>query len=115
VAAIRTAHDLASMRRALQERAPEVILLNLASFDSRALMRAVREHGPQGRLIVLGASEDGEGEIVACAEAGVCGYHLRTGSLADLTELIGSVLAGDFPCSPRVTSAERNPVRDACA
>jgi DNA-binding NarL/FixJ family response regulator len=102
--AIRTAHDLPSMRRALAAACPDIILLNLASFDSRALMRAGREHNPPSRLIVLGVCEDDEGEIVACAEAGVSGYHLRTGSLADLIELIASVLDGGSLCSPRITA-----------
>jgi DNA-binding NarL/FixJ family response regulator len=102
--AIRTAHDFASMRRALQERHPDVVLLNLASFDGRALMRAAHSQNPEGRLIVIGVSEDDESEIVACAEAGVCGYHLRTSSLADLAELISSVLVGGSLCSPRVTA-----------
>jgi DNA-binding NarL/FixJ family response regulator len=103
-AAVRTAHDTDSMLRALDERRPDVILLNLASFESRSVMQAAHTHSPQSRLIVLGVCEDDEAEIVACAEAGVSGYHLRTGSLADLVQLIGSVIAGESPCSPRVTA-----------
>jgi hypothetical protein len=40
--AIRTAHDTTSLLRALEDGCPEVILLNLASFDSRALMQSAR-------------------------------------------------------------------------
>ena len=101
---IRTAHDTVSMQRELSHHSPDVILLNLASLGSRALMQAARAHSPQSRLVVLGASEDDEAEIVTCAEAGVSGYHLRTGSLADLVELIGRVVAGESLCSPRVTA-----------
>ena len=101
---IRTAHDTSSMLRALDDRCPDVVLLNLASFDSRALMRAARAHTPESKLVVLGVSEDDEGEIVACAEAGVSGYHLRSGSLEDLVQLISSVVAGESLCSPRVTA-----------
>jgi DNA-binding NarL/FixJ family response regulator len=101
---IRTAYNTASMMQALNHRCPDVILLNLASFDCHALMRAARACTPQSRLIVLGVSEDDEGEILACAEAGVSGYHLRTGSLTDLVELIASVVAGGSLCSPRVTA-----------
>jgi hypothetical protein len=56
-----------SMLRTLDQRCSDVILLNLASVDSSALMRAARAQSPQSRLIVLGVSEDDEGEIVACA------------------------------------------------
>jgi DNA-binding NarL/FixJ family response regulator len=102
--AVRTAHDAASMLRALGQRCPDVILLNLASTDSRALMQTARAHSPQSRLIVLGVCEDDESEIVDCAEAGVSGYHLRTASLAELVQLIGSVIAGESLCSPRITA-----------
>jgi DNA-binding NarL/FixJ family response regulator len=102
--AIRTAHDTASLLRALEKRCPDVILLNLASFDSRALMQAARARSPQSRMIVVGASENDEAEIVACAEAGVAGYHLRTDSLTDLVQSIASVVAGESLCSPRVTA-----------
>ncbi|WP_069163771.1 LuxR C-terminal-related transcriptional regulator [Nocardia altamirensis] len=101
---VRTADDSASMVRALSQRAPEVILLNLASADSRAVMQAARRHSPESRLIVLGVSEEDEVGIVACAEAGVRGYHLRSGSLADLLDLVDSVLAGESLCSPRIAA-----------
>src|SRR5258708_26522839 len=72
--AVRTAHDTASMLHALHQRCPDVILLNLASSDSSALMQTARAQTPQSRLIVLGVCEHDESEIVACAEAGVSGY-----------------------------------------
>lgn len=101
---IRTAQDMNSMLRVLDDRRPDVILLNLASFDNHALLQVARSHAPQSLLIVVGASEEDEGEIVACAEAGVSGYHLRTSSLTDLVHLISSVIAGESVCSPRVTA-----------
>jgi DNA-binding NarL/FixJ family response regulator len=57
---------------------------------------------PSTRVIVLGMSETTRSEIVACAEAGVAGYHLRTESLGDLLVLIRNVAAGESLCSPRV-------------
>ena len=92
------------MQRALDDRRPDVILLNLASFDNHALLQLARSRAPQSPLIVVGVSEEDEGEIVACAEAGVSGYHLRTGSLTELVHLIASVIAGESVCSPRVTA-----------
>jgi DNA-binding NarL/FixJ family response regulator len=55
-------------------------------------------------MIVVGAFENDEAEVVACAEAGVTGYHLRTDSLTHLVRSIASVIAGDPICSPRVTA-----------
>jgi DNA-binding NarL/FixJ family response regulator len=56
------------------------------------------------KVIVLGVSEDDEAGIVACAEAGVAGYHLRTEALDDLLGLIGRVAVGESSCSARVSS-----------
>jgi DNA-binding NarL/FixJ family response regulator len=55
-------------------------------------------------VIVLGVSDDIESDIVACAEAGVTGYHMRTESLDDLLVLIRRVAAGESVCSPRVAA-----------
>jgi len=49
-------------------------------------------------------SEDDESKIVACAEAGVAGYHMRTESLDDLLVLMRKVAAGKAFCSPRVSA-----------
>jgi DNA-binding NarL/FixJ family response regulator len=62
------------------------------------------EISPNVRVIVLGVSEDDESEIVACAEAGVVGYHMRTESLDDLLVLIREVAAGKSFCPPRVSA-----------
>ena len=69
------AWDLPSMCDALAEMPPEVVLLSMATRDSIALLRAVREACPGARVIVVGLSEDDETDIIACAEAGVAGYH----------------------------------------
>src|SRR2546425_781461 len=72
---------LLSWRAALGEVATEIVLLNIGTRDSRTLLRMVRDTCPEAKLIVVGISEDDESEIVACAEAGVAGYHLRAESL----------------------------------
>ena len=79
-------------------------MLNMATRDSEMLLRAAREISPNVRVIVVGLSEDDESEIVACAEAGVAGYHLRTESLDDLLVLIRRVAAGESLCTPRVSA-----------
>jgi DNA-binding NarL/FixJ family response regulator len=98
------AWDLASLRTALTEDAPDLVLINLNTRDSATLLRAIFEITPNMRVIVLAMSEDDESEIVACAEAGVAGYHMRTDSLDDLLVLIRKVAAGEAMCSPRVSS-----------
>jgi DNA-binding NarL/FixJ family response regulator len=98
------AWDLPSLVTALDGIGPTVVLVNIATRDSALLLRAVKELRPNVRAIVLGASEDNESEIVACAEAGVSGYHMRTDSLEDLLVLIRKVAGGETLCSPRVSA-----------
>jgi DNA-binding NarL/FixJ family response regulator len=98
------AWDLPSLITAIENTKPRVILLNMATRDSTMLLRRALKLSPTVRVIVLGMSEDDESEIVACAEAGVAGYHLRTESLGDLLVLIRKVAAGESLCSPRVSA-----------
>jgi DNA-binding NarL/FixJ family response regulator len=102
--AVRTASDLASMAMAIDRQAPKVILLNLASADSRALLVAAREASPASRVVVIGVREDDVDEIVTCADLGVAGYHLRSEPVERLLKLIVSVDAGESLCSPRVAA-----------
>lgn len=98
------AWDLSSLVAAFDAALPRVILLNMASRDGGILLRHALTLSAHVRVVVLGVSEDDESGIVACAEAGVAGYHLRTQSLEDLLELIHKVAAGESFCSPRVSA-----------
>jgi DNA-binding NarL/FixJ family response regulator len=98
------AWDLPSLVTALEGIEPSVVLLNIETRGSALLLQAAMDICPGVRVIVLGASEDNESEIVACAEAGVAGYHMRTDSLGDLLVLIRKVAAGSTSCSPRVSA-----------
>jgi DNA-binding NarL/FixJ family response regulator len=100
----RVAWDMPSLIKALEVTTPRVILLNTATRDNTMLLRQAFEMSPHARVIVLGLSEDDESEIVACAEAGVAGYHTRSQSLEDLLLLIRKVAAGESWCSPRVSA-----------
>lgn len=98
------AWDLTSLMAAFKATMPHLILLNMATRESAMLLRQALNFGPNVRVAVLGVSEDDESEIVACAESGVAGYHLRTESLDDLFVLIRKVAAGETYCSPRVSA-----------
>ena len=98
------AWDLPSLTTEIENTNPRVILLNMATRDNTMLLRQALKLNPSVRVIVLGLSEDDEQEIVACAEAGVAGYHLRTESLGELLVLIRKVAAGESLCSPRVSA-----------
>jgi DNA-binding NarL/FixJ family response regulator len=98
------AWDLPSLIASFEATLPRVILVNMATRDSAGLLRNALNLGPHVRVVALGVFEDDESEIVACAEAGVAGYHLRTESLEDLLVLIHKVAAGESHCSPRVSA-----------
>lgn len=98
------AWDLPSLRASVDVATPDIILLNMLTGDSVTVLNSLRETCPHAKVIVVGISEDDESEIVACAEAGVAGYHLRTESLDDLIVLISRVFDGDSLCSPRVSA-----------
>lgn len=100
----RVAWDLPSLLTVLTEDPPNLVLINLDTRDSAMLVQVIFEVRPEIRVIVLGMSEDDEAGIVACAEAGVAGYHLRTESLDDLFALIRRVASGESLCSPRVSA-----------
>jgi DNA-binding NarL/FixJ family response regulator len=103
-AAPAAAWDMQSLFAGLTKSPPNLVLLNLDTRDSARLLHATFEICPDVRVIVLGMSEDDEAGIVACAEAGVAGYHLRNESLDDLLTLIRRVAAGETSCSPRVSA-----------
>ena len=83
---------------------PRVILLNMATRDSATLLKQALALGPHTRVVVIGIAEDDESAIVACAEAGVAGYHSRSESLDELLELIHKVAVGETLCSPKVSA-----------
>lgn len=104
IAAPYVAWDLASLVATLKDTAPKVVLLNMATRGNHLLLRATMNVSPDTRVIVFGASEDNESEIVACAEAGVAGYHMRTDSLDDLLALIHHVAGGESIWPPEISA-----------
>ena len=98
------AWDLPSLVSVLQETEPHIILLNISARDSALLLRAAMDLSPGARIIVLGASDDNEAEVIACAEAGVAGYHMRSDSLEDLLGLMRHVAGGNTSCPPEVAA-----------
>lgn len=98
------AWDLPSLVAELEGTNPNIVLLSIGTRDNLTLLQAALQVSPTARVIVMGVSEDDESDIVACAEAGVAGYHMRTESLDHLLGLIRKVVAGESVCSPRVSA-----------
>jgi DNA-binding NarL/FixJ family response regulator len=104
IAVTSTAWDLSSLVTAFEETNANLVLLNMATRRSHLLVRAAMDISPDARIIVLGTPEEDEQKIIACAEAGVAGYHMRGDSLDDLIMLIHNVAGGKSICPPRVSA-----------
>lgn len=96
--------DLPSLVSELEDTGIRVVLINMKTRGSTLLLKAAMDINPGLRVIVLGARDTDEEEVVACAEAGVSGYHMRTDTLKDLIVLIHDVAAGISSCPPRISA-----------
>ncbi|WP_197378841.1 LuxR C-terminal-related transcriptional regulator [Mycolicibacterium mengxianglii] len=104
ITAARLAWDLPSVVMAFDPADISLVLLNMSTAGSDLLLRAVMDIAPAVRVIVFGVSEQDEESIIACAEAGVAGYHMRTDSLASLITMIRNVAAGESFCPAQVST-----------
>lgn len=98
------AGDLASLVTAIHETPFQVLLLNIGVTGGPELAGVALATDPTLRVVVLGVSDDDESGVIACAEAGVAGYHTRAESFDDLLALVDKVAGGESVCSPRVSA-----------
>lgn len=98
------AWDLASLLSAVDAGLPNVIVLNVGTADSGTLLQVSLDLGSDTKVVVIGLSVERESEIVATAEAGVAGLHLRSESLEDLLHLIRHAGDGSAQCSSEVSA-----------
>jgi DNA-binding NarL/FixJ family response regulator len=101
---VRTAPDWTTVQTAIAGCPPDIVLVNLASVDSASLTKRLRTQAPAAKIIAIGVG-DGEDEIIACAEAGISGYLLRSEPFSHLIRVARHVAAGETICSPRVSAA----------
>lgn len=83
---------------------PEVVLVDTATVECPAAIRAVRRIVPGVKVLALGVPESME-ELLAYAEAGVSSYVTREQSPDELVAAIESAARGEALCSPRVVAA----------
>jgi two-component system nitrate/nitrite response regulator NarL len=81
---------------------PEVLLLDLAASDSLAIPHRALLVIPTLHVVAF-AVTDVEAIVLACAEAGFCGYVARDGSVEDLVTAVLRALRGEVVCSPRIS------------
>lgn len=97
------AWDLRSLLAAVDRR-PDVILINAAMPDSSTLLQFSLDIDPATKVVIFGLSIDREAEVIAAAEAGVAGLHLRTESLDHLMELLRTAGQRQAQCSSEVSA-----------
>ena len=98
------AWDLPTLLTEAHSAVPHVVLINIATPDSSTLLQLALDLDPDCRVIVFGLSTDRESEIIACAEAGIAGLHLRTESFDQLLSLISAPADTGAQCSPEVSA-----------
>lgn len=99
-----TAADADSALATMRAHAPDVVLVDMAMADGPALVRAIHELGPEIKVVALSVAET-EGDVCACAEAGVAGYVLRQASLPDFVAALESATRGEAFFSPRMAAS----------
>jgi two-component system nitrate/nitrite response regulator NarL len=82
---------------------PDVAIVDMATKHSLSVVRSLRRHRPVMRVVGFGVEEQ-EGEILACAEAGLAGYVPSDASLDDLVMRVESVHRGELMCTPKIAA-----------
>ena len=83
---------------------PDIVFLDVSMPDGLRLVHELHTVAPEAAVVATAVAET-DGEIVACAEAGVAGFVTRDQSLADAVRVLASVGRGESPCSPRTAGA----------
>lgn len=81
----------------------DVALLDMAVADSTEIVASLLTARPRLKVVALGVPEDGP-EVVACAEAGICGYVSREASLSELADALRTAIRGEAPVSGKVAA-----------
>jgi DNA-binding NarL/FixJ family response regulator len=82
---------------------PQLILVDSALPDGRAVARRLGELQPQVPIVALALAETEE-DVIAWAKAGISGYVPRPAGLADLAGFLRDIVRGEQTCSTQVAA-----------
>jgi two-component system, NarL family, nitrate/nitrite response regulator NarL len=82
---------------------PDLVLLDVAAAERVPAIAALVAAIPDVRVVAFGVPKT-EGDIIACAEAGVAACVTREASFAELVATIERVGSGESLCSPQVAA-----------
>lgn len=100
VGAARTSQELLRLATALK---PDVVLAESAIARAAGLIRAIARISAATRTVAFGVANE-EGEILACAEAGVSGYVLREAGLEEMIRALDAAQRGELVCPPAIVA-----------
>jgi two-component system nitrate/nitrite response regulator NarL len=75
----------------------------MAGHDCLVIPRQLHIILPALRIVAVAVAEL-ETDVIACAEAGICGYVAQSGTVEDLVGALLRALTGELICSPRVAA-----------
>jgi two-component system, NarL family, nitrate/nitrite response regulator NarL len=82
---------------------PDIVIVDMATRQSLTVIRKIRHHLPNAHVVGFGV-EEVEGEVLACAQAGLAGYVPCDASLDDLVMRLESIHRGELLCTPRMAA-----------
>lgn len=83
---------------------PDIVFLDISMPDGLRLVHELHAVAPDAAVVATAVAET-DGEIVACAEAGVAGFVTRDQSLAEAVRVLESAACGESRCTPRTAAA----------
>ena len=104
VVVVGVADTIASALTCIEQKNPDVAVLDFAMHDALALPHAIEAAQMQVKVVAFSVAET-EDEICECAEAGIAGYVARNGSKEDLIAAVENAVRGEVHCSPRVAAS----------
>jgi DNA-binding NarL/FixJ family response regulator len=104
IVVVGVADSVASALACIEEKNPDVTLLDFAMHDALKLPHAIAAARMRVKVVAFSVAET-EDEVCECAEAGIAGYVARNGSKEDLVAAIENAVRGEVLCSPRVAAS----------
>jgi DNA-binding NarL/FixJ family response regulator len=104
VAVVGVADSVPSALTCIEDKNPDVALLDFAMPDALALPHAIAAAQMPVKVVAFSVA-DMEDEVCECAEAGIAGYVARNGSKEDLIAAVENAVRGEVLCSPRVAAS----------
>ncbi len=99
--------------RAVERRAPDVVLLdlNLPGLSGAEVTRRLTSCSPPHRVLVLAVSTS-EDDVTSVLRAGATGYLLKDGPVEDVVAGIGAAARGESLFSPRIGAMLLRKIRE---